>query len=144
MTLARFVLALTIALAAGAQSKTWGGSWTATIGSANRVLGGTWDGTVGATPDTAQGNWTLNDQTGATLASGTWAARKDGKTWQGSWQARDAAGQVHSGTWQAQTQLSRTAGMAELFEAALAATTRGTWRMGPAYGGGWAIRAFAR
>jgi hypothetical protein len=59
------------------------------------------------------------DQAGATVAAGTWAARKDQKVWKGSWQARGRSGQLYSGTWRAQPQLPSSAGFSELFEFAL-------------------------
>ena len=125
-----------------AQTKSWSGAWSATAG-AGRAFGGTWDAAPGGDSNTVQGSFAVMDPSGTTLAAGTWAARKDAKTWQGSWQARAASGQVFSGTWRAQAQLASTAGFADLFELAATQVARGTWAMGAAYSGAWSIRAYA-
>jgi hypothetical protein len=132
-----------LSLAATAQAKNWSGTWTATAG-AGKAFGGTWDAASGDDPNTVQGSFAVVDPSGTTLAAGTWAARKDAKTWQGSWQARAASGQVFSGTWRAQAQLPSTASFAELFELAATQIVRGTWAMGAAYSGAWSIRTYTR
>jgi len=136
------ILLLSLWFAAAAQRKTWQGSWSATAG--NTTFGGTWDAAVSDDPDTASGSWTLMDQSGATLADGTWAARKDQNVWRGAWQARSRSGRVYSGTWRAQPGLPVSARFADLFEFALSKMASGTWRMGTAYSGGWSIRAYPR
>jgi hypothetical protein len=136
------LLLVTLSLAVAAQQKTWRGSWTANSGSGVRTFGGTWDASLGDDQDTVVGNWTLVDKAGATVAAGTWAARKDEKIWRGSWQARGPSGGIYSGTWRAPSQAPPAALISKLFEFALAKVATGTWRMGTAYSGNWAIRAF--
>lgn len=84
------------------------------------------------------------DQTGATVAAGTWAARKGQEIWKGSWQARGRSGQLYSGTWRAQSQLPASNGFSELFEPALTKVASRTWQMGTAYSGAWSIRTQPR
>jgi hypothetical protein len=136
------LLLLTLSLAAAAQQKTWRGTWTANTGNGARTFAGTWDASLGEDQDTVVGNWTLVDKAGATVAAGTWAARKDEKIWRGSWQARGPSGGIYSGTWRARSQTPQAARISKLFEFALAKVATGTWRMGTAYSGEWAIRAF--
>jgi hypothetical protein len=135
-----FLLLLMLSLAVAAQPKTWSGSWSANAGNDSRAFGGTWDATLGDDPETVLGNWTMLDQSGATLAAGTWSARKDERIWKGSWQARLASGQLYSGTWQAQSQLRSPSHFSELFEFALTKAASGAWHMGNAHSGGWSIR----
>jgi hypothetical protein len=141
--LAGALLLLLSLTTASAQSKSWRGTWSATIAGGGRVFGGTWDATLGDDPDTVLGNWSAIDQAGETVATGTWAARKESKIWRGSWQARLASGQVFSGTWRSQSQLPATAHLADLLEAASAKTAGGTWRMGAA-SGAWSIQTDPR
>jgi len=136
------LLLLTFWLAATAQQKSWHGTWTANAGGGARTFAGTWDASLGDEPDTVVGNWTLMDKAGATVAAGTWAARKDEKIWRGSWQARGPSGGIYSGTWRAPSQVTPAARISKLFEFALTKVAGGTWRMGTAYSGDWAIRAF--
>ena len=138
------LLLLSLSLAAAAQPKTWGGTWVATVGSGGRAFRGTWDATPGRDPDTVLGNWTVMDQAGATVADGTWSARKAEKIWKGSWQARGRSGQQYAGTWRAQSQLPPSTQFAELFEFALTKIAGGTWQMSTAYSGTWSIRAYPR
>jgi hypothetical protein len=77
------------------------------------------------------------------VATGTWAAAKEGKVWKGTWQARRPSGQVYNGTWQAQVDLSTTSQFSELFEDAIAKAVSGNWAVGNA-AGGWTIRAYAQ
>jgi hypothetical protein len=107
------------------------------------MLGGTWTAAPGGAPDTMAGNWSLRDQTGTELATGTWAAGKDGKVWKGTWQARRPSGQIYDGTWRAQADLPVTSQLPAMFEAALAKSVSGSWRMA-SYGGAWTIRAYAQ
>jgi len=136
------VLVLSLSLAAAAQPKTWRGTWSATVGNGVRAFGGTWDAALGDNPNAVLGNWTVTDQAGATVAAGTWAARKDQKIWRGSWQALGRSGQRYSGTWRAQSQLPASNGFSELFESALTKVASGTWQVGAAYSGTWSIRAY--
>jgi hypothetical protein len=143
--LARTLLVLlSLSLAAAAQPKKWRGTWSATVGSGGRAFRGTWDATLGHDPDTVLGSWTVTDQAGATVATGTWAARKGEKAWKGSWQARAGSGQLFSGTWRAQSQLPASTPFSELFEFALTKIASGTWQIGTAYSGTWSIRAYPR
>jgi hypothetical protein len=75
------------------------------------------------------------------LATGTWAAGKEGKVWKGTWQARRPFGQVYNGAWRAPVELSATSHFAHLFELAIAKAVSGSWGMGN-LGGAWTIRAY--
>jgi hypothetical protein len=90
------------------------------------------------------GGWDLvnSRSDGAELATGTWAAGKDGKFWKGTWQARRPSGQVYDGTWRAQVELPVTSHWLDLFEAAMTNAVNGSWRLGN-YSGPWTIRAHA-
>ena len=136
------LLVLVFALPDGAQQQKWHGTWAATVGTGGTVFAGTWSAVPGDAPDTVIGSWSLRDKSGAELATGTWAAGKDGKVWKGSWQARRPSGQVYDGSWRAQVELPPAAHLSEMFEAALAGSISGTWRMGN-YAGAWTIRAYA-
>lgn len=106
------------------------------------MFGGTWSA-VPAAADTVTGNWSLRDQNGTELATGTWAAGKEGKVWKGTWQARRPSGQVYDGTWRAQIELPAASHFSDLFDAAVAQAVSGSWRMGN-YAGAWTIRAYAQ
>jgi hypothetical protein len=123
------------------QSK-WQGTWAATAGSGS-AFAGTWNAAPGEAPDTVGGAWSLRDQNGTELATGSWAAGKEGKVWKGTWQARRSSGQVYDGTWRAQIELPLASHLPNLFEAAIANAVSGSWRMG-AYSGPWTIRAYAQ
>ena|SRR5579862_2916880 len=120
---------------------TWQGTWAATEGSRG-AFAGTWNAVPGEAPDTVAGNWSLRDQNGAELATGTWAAGKEGKVWKGTWQARRPSGQVYDGVWRVQVDLPATSHFARLFEAAIAKAISGSWGIG-SLGGAWTIRAYA-
>jgi len=137
------VLFLAVAIAAWPQSKTWHGTWSATVGNSGRVLSGTWDASLAKDQDSVVGNWAITDPNGATLGVGTWSARKEAKTWRGSWQARTASNQTYSGTWSALTDLPATTHISGLFDSAATQPVSGTWRMGSEYAGAWSIRAYA-
>lgn len=129
--------------ARGADQTGWQGTWSAVIGTGGgTVFAGTWNASPGQSRDTVGGAWSLRDQNGAELATGTWAAGKEGKLWKGTWQARRPSGQVYDGTWRAQAALSGAAPFTELFQAALSQAISGSWRMG-GLGGAWTIRAYA-
>jgi hypothetical protein len=139
--LAWIVILLSIFLRAGsADQPKWQGTWVATAGSGG-AFAGTWNAAPGETSDTVSGSWSLRDQNGAELATGTWAAGKEGKIWKGTWQARRTSGQVYDGTWRAQMELPVTSHLPDLFETAIAKAISGSWRMGN-YAGAWTIRAY--
>jgi len=134
------VLLASSSLARAADPPQWQGTWAATSGSAK--FAGTWDAAPGKAPNTAGGNWALLDPDGRELATGTWAAVKEGKLWRGTWQARRPSGEIYDGTWQAQAELAANSHFAALFEAAIAGAVNGNWRMG-AHAGAWSIRAYS-
>jgi hypothetical protein len=142
-TLAWTVILLSgFSVAAAAGQPKWQGTWAATAGSGGTAaLAGTWNAVPGEAPDTVAGAWSLRDQNGAEVATGTWAAGKEGKVWRGTWQARRASGQVYDGAWRAQGELSATAHLSDLFESAIVKAVTGNWRMGN-YAGAWTIRAY--
>ena len=138
------ILLASLSLAGVAEQPKWQGSWAASIGSSGTTaFAGTWNAVPGQTPNTVAGSWSLRDQHGAEVAAGTWAAVKEGKVWNGTWQARRPAGQVYNGTWRSQVELSTASPFSELFEAALAKAVSGTWGIGNA-AGGWTIRTYAQ
>jgi hypothetical protein len=137
------ILVASLSLAGRAQQATWQGSWAASMGSTGTsAFAGTWNAVPGKDPDTVAGSWSLRDQNGAEVATGTWAAAKEGKVWKGTWQARRPSGQVYNGSWRAQVEISNTLQFSELFEAAIAKAVSGSWGIGN-YTGGWTIRAYA-
>ncbi len=126
-----------------AQQTKWQGSWAASVGTGGTTaFTGTWDAVPAEVRDTVNGSWSLRNQNGAEVASGTWAAGKEGNFWKGTWLARRASGQIYNGTWQSQVELPAKAQFPELFEAALAKAVSGTWGMGN-YAGAWTIRVYA-
>jgi hypothetical protein len=126
---------------AAAQSK-WQGTWAATVGTGtSAAFTGTWDAAPGTTPNAIAGTWSLRDQNGTELATGTWAAAKEGKVWKGTWQVRRASGQIYDGSWRAQVELSASSRFADLFEAAIGKAVSGSWRTGNT-AGAWTIRAY--
>jgi hypothetical protein len=136
------ILLSSFLLARAADQPKLQGTWAATAGNGS-AFAGTWNAAPGEAPDTVTGTWSLRDQNGAELATGTWAAGKEGKVWKGSWQARRPAGQVYGGTWRAQVELPVTSHLPDLFEAAIAKTVSGSWRMGN-YSGAWTILAYSQ
>lgn len=121
----------------------WQGTWSAVIGTGGPVFAGTWNAAPGQSPNTVGGAWSLRDPNGAELATGTWAAGKQGKLWKGTWQARRSSGQVYDGIWKAQAPLSGAALFSAMFESALSQAVSGSWQMG-SLGGAWTIRAYAQ
>src|SRR5690348_13605641 len=109
-------------------SSTWQGTWSASVG--NGAVSGTWEARASDEPDTVAGNWTLTNPRGDTLAAGTWNARKNGKIWNGVWQARNAAGRIYKGTWHSRSALSPAEAFPALLDSALHSVMEGTWRMG--------------
>ena len=137
------LLLVCLALLATSQSKTWHGTWIATVGDSGTAFRGTWTATLADDPYTVTGTWTLINQAGQTLAGGTWSARKDEKTWVGGWRARGSANQLYAGSWQADSPLPSPGPISALFEFSLNEIARGTWTMGN-YAGAWSIRAYPR
>jgi hypothetical protein len=146
MDIRRWALALVLfsssSMSMRADPPQWQGTWAATVASGG-TFAGTWNAAPGQAPDTVAGAWSLRDQNGAELATGTWAAGKEGKVWKGSWQARRASGETYDGTWQAQSELPLNSRLPALFESAIAKAISGAWRMGN-YAGAWTIRAYAQ
>ena len=136
------ILLASLSLPVDAQQTKWQGTWAASVGTAGTTaFAGTWDAVPGAVQDTANGTWSLRDQNGAELASGTWAAGKEGNVWKGTWQARRASGQIYNGTWRTQVELPTKSQFSEMFEAAITKAVSGTWGMG-SYIGAWTIRVY--
>jgi len=117
---------------------TWQGTWAATAGSSG-AFAGTWNSVPGEAPDTVAGHWSLRDQNGAELATGTWAAGKEGRVWKGTWQVRRPSGQVYDGSWRAPVELPA----GSHFEAAIAKAVSGNWGLGR-LAGAWTIRAYTQ
>jgi hypothetical protein len=120
----------------------WHGTWAANI-AGGAAFAGTWSAAPGQAPDTVGGSWALLDQNGTELATGTWAAGKEGKVWKGTWQARRLSGQVYDGTWHAQAELRSGAHFTDLFEAAITSAASGNWRMRN-FAGAWTIRTYGQ
>jgi hypothetical protein len=100
---ALLVLALATAsttLSAAARPAMYG-VWTATAGTA--VLHGKWSAqALAASPNSLIGSWALLSDNGEVTMQGTWSAKRSGRGWRGTWQAKvQASGGSFSGTWQA-------------------------------------------
>jgi hypothetical protein len=141
MTRLAWTVLLFASISLAADQGQWQGTWVATAGG-GIALAGTWNAVPGEAPDTIAGSWSLRDQNGSELATGTWAAGKEGKVWKGTWQARRASSQVYDGSWRAPSELPATARLPGLLEAAISNAISGSWRMG-SYAGAWTIRAYA-
>ncbi len=135
-----WALILVSSLLLAEEQPKWQGTWAATVGSGG-TFAGTWNAGTGGAPDAVAGAWSLRDQNGTELATGTWAAGKEGKVWKGTWQARRASGQVYDGSWRAPAVLPVSSHLSDLLEAAIANAVSGSWRMGN-YAGAWTVRAF--
>jgi len=88
----------------------------ATLGAASRpAIYGVWTATAGVTPlhckwsaqalpespNSVIGSWTLLDDGGEVTMRGTWSAKRSGRDWRGTWQAKVQAGATLAGSWQA-------------------------------------------
>ena len=133
------ILLSALSLLHAADPPAWQGTWAATLGSTQ--FAGTWNAVPGQAPNTVSGNWSLRNPNGAELATGTWAAGKEGKFWKGTWQARRSSGQIYDGTWRAQVELPPSAQFSKMLETAIAQAVSGSWGMGN-YTGAWTIRAY--
>jgi hypothetical protein len=133
------MLLLSLSPTGAAEQPKWEGTWAAT-GGTSAAFAGTWNAAPGAAPDAVGGTWSLRDQNGTEIATGAWAAGKDGRMWKGTWQARRTSGQLYDGTWRSPIKLPVTSHFADMFEAAVAQAVSGSWRMG-GYAGAWTIRA---
>jgi hypothetical protein len=140
MTRLAWTLILLSSIALAGDDPKWQGTWAATVVGGG-AFAGTWNAAPGTAPDTVAGAWSLRDQNGAELATGTWAAGKQGKLWSGTWQARRPDGQVYNGTWRTQVDLPTGSHFSDLFARAINEAVSGSWRMGN-YAGAWTIRSY--
>lgn len=128
---------------AGTTQRARSGTWSAATADGLR-LAGTWTAVPDQKSATVTGTWTLTDARGETVAGGGWSAAKSPTRWTGGWRAviagRDGD---YAGTWTAAADLEPNGGFDDLFEQAVKAVMRGTWRAGQR-SGPWAIRALAR
>jgi hypothetical protein len=116
------------------------GTWSARAGSGLTLIG-TWTAVADTTKGTVIGTWTLVDAEGRTLGGGGWSAAKSASRWTGAWRAVVSGREgEYSGTWTAGVDLAENARFVDLFETALQAVVRGTWRAGR-QSGAWTIRA---
>lgn len=113
------------------------GEWTATAGPAG-VYRGKWIGqALPGQPNALHGSWTLSGQTGNTILSGTWSARKAGRELQGTWSAQDQYGRSVSGTWRAEAPELTGRSLQQTLGLSLERTISGTWRGGRLSGNWW-------
>lgn len=119
------------------EASTYSGTWTATVGE-SRTLRGRWIGeAIPQEPLSAHGSWTLAGPSGKTALTGTWAAHKTAKGWQGTWSATTGAGRAAAGTWKAALPSSPRASLQEFMELLLNQAISGTWRSGRLSGSWW-------
>lgn len=132
-SLAVFVTILTF----GQDSPVLQGSWVATAGE-SRTFRGRWTGqALPGQPNALQGSWTLSDDFGKTQATGTWSARRSGRSWTGTWSAQDANRRQVSGTWKTAGEGIEGRNLQQLFERTLAAEVSGSWQSGRLQGYWW-------
>ena len=113
------------------------GRWLATVGDA-RTMRGKWIGqTLPGQPNEAQGSWTLSNDSGKTVMTGTWSAKKTAGGWQGSWSAEDRAGKHVSGTWKADPNPHLKGTLQSMLELTSKQEIAGTWRSGGVRGDWW-------
>ena len=117
------------------------GLWTATAGTT--VFHGKWSAqALPASPNSLIGSWALLNDSGATAMQGTWSARRSGRGWRGTWEAKaQPAGGTFSGTWQA---VPPDDFQGKTFEDLLRATANlqlsGTWSSRGGAAGGWWLK----
>jgi hypothetical protein len=133
------VLAATAAAFGAAPRPAMYGLWTATAGPA--VFHGKWSAqALPESPNSVIGSWALLNDGGQVTMQGTWSARRSGRDWRGTWQAKvQPAGGTFAGTWRA---VPPDDFRGKTFEDLLRATDHlqisGTWKSrGPAAGAWW-------
>jgi len=120
------------------------GNWTATAAS-GEALQGTWTAQLSpAEPNAAQGSWTLLNGAGELALQGTWAARKTGQSWKGTWTARSQPSRSWSGTWTAAVRDLSAKVFQDMLRLAAKGQTAGSWRSGPYRGNWWLTGATPR
>lgn len=124
--------------AGGAQElPTMSGTWTATIGQ-TRALRGKWVGqALPGEPNRAHGSWTLTGNSGKTVMSGSWAARKTSNGWEGTWSAQDRGGRFARGNWRADLPSNLKGTLQSMLEHCTKSEIAGTWRGGRKHGSWW-------
>lgn len=76
------------------------GVWTAAAGVA--AFHGEWSAqALPESPNSVIGSWTLLNDGAEVTMQGTWSAKRLGRDWRGTWQAKVRAGATLSGSWQA-------------------------------------------
>jgi hypothetical protein len=112
------------------------GGWAARAGAS--VFKGRWTANAPQpASDDAQGTWTLLGPNDDVTLDGPWSARRNGKTWQGTWMARTRPGALFSGTWQTAVKGIPGKTFFDLLAHAKAGRIAGTWRMGRLRGDWW-------
>ena len=126
-------LALTLVAMAPQPPSALRGSWTASVGT-SKTFRGSWSATLeSATPNAARGGWLLLDDRHRVMLEGTWAARV-GKGSAG----RASQGRALSGSWRANVKDSKILTLKDLLQHALIDQVTGTWRSG-GLAGGWRL-----
>jgi hypothetical protein len=137
-----FLLALLVGACALAQKPKarLRGSWTATI-SPTQVFTGTWTAEVSSRKaNEAHGYWTLLAADGTIRAEGRWSARKTGRSWHGTWTARNGDGRPFSGSWSANINgSSDEETFADMLKSTATKILTGSWQRG-VYAGKWWLR----
>ena len=110
------------------------GTWIATAGPA-RALHGSWSAqALPGQPDDMQGSWSMVDGAGEVVAKGTWSAHRSRGGFSGKWAARDAAGGVHRGSYEAHLPGFKGKTLESMFAATRTRQISGFWHMGGATG----------
>jgi hypothetical protein len=135
------VLAATAAAFGAAPRPAMYGLWTATAGAT--VFHGKWSAqALPLSPDSVIGSWALLSDAGETTLQGTWSAKRSGRAWRGTWQAKvQPSGGALSGTWLA---IPPSDFRGRTFEDLLRATDHlqisGTWKSSGGAAGAWWLK----
>ena len=139
MTAIRLLAALLLVAAAPSAERELEGSFSALHGQS--VITGAFTARLDAEADIGWGTWRTVDAAGKRTAAGTWAVRKIGNEWRGSWRARgtgQGAADI-SGTWTASSDLPVGSAFNRLLQSAVSKVVSGSWASG-ANKGTWSIR----
>ncbi len=117
------------------------GTWTATAGP-SQVFRGAWSAeTLPHSPNEAQGSWTLVNDANDVIVQGTWAARRTGASWHGTWRAKTAQGQTFRGVWDADLPDAKGDTFAAMLAKTIGKEVAGFWQSGK-YQGNWWLKGF--
>ena len=137
MGLATFAVLAGASLVMAQEPLRLSGGWTATVGT-TRTMRGRWVGQMlPGDPNSAHGSWTLTSESGKTVMTGTWSARKTARGWQGTWSAQERGGRSAGGTWRAALPTASKGTLQSALELTLQEEITGTWQSGRLTGSWW-------